>query len=114
DHFAEEIVERGEDLASLGVVAALLLVDLLLVAAAAILRRHDHRDRRPVVLERVGVGLLGALAAEAADLVLPMRDGGALLLQPGIRRAVALQAGLVLLLRLRRGGRGRLLGQRRS
>src|SRR3974390_715020 len=92
DHFPEEIVERGENFAGLGVMAALLLVDLLLMAARAILRRHDHRDKSTVVLERVGIAFFGAVAVVAIDTLLPVRAGAPLLRQGRIHRLMALQA----------------------
>ena len=68
---SQVIVNGGQDLTALGVVASLLLVDLLLVATAAVLWRDDDGDEKAVVLEGVGVPFLRAVAIKAVDSLLP-------------------------------------------
>ena len=63
---SQVIVNGGQDLPTLGVMAPLLLVDLLLVAAAAVLRRDNDRNQKAVMLERVGVPFLRSMAIESS------------------------------------------------
>ena len=56
DDFTEEIVERGENFACLGVVTSFLLINFVLVATSAIFRRDDDSDRRAIMLESTAVG----------------------------------------------------------
>ena len=53
DLLGQHVVEAGEDLARPGVVAARELLVLLVVALGAVLRRHQGRDPRPLVLPGV-------------------------------------------------------------
>src|SRR5262249_8608708 len=96
-HLAEEIVERGEDLAGAGMMAALLLVDLLLMTARAVLGRHDHGDAEAVVLEGVRIAGLGAMAVEAVHALLAVGAEAPLLREPRIHAGMAAEAGLALL-----------------
>ena len=97
DDFAEEIVERGKNLAGLGVMAAFLLVHFVLVAASAVFRRHDDGDRRAVMLKGITVGFFRLVAVVAADAFLPVGAGQPFLGKPWIERAMALETGIVLL-----------------
>jgi hypothetical protein len=70
--------------------ASLLLVDLFLVTTAAILRRYNDGNRRAIVLERVNIGLLGAVAVVTIDTFLAVRSSVPLLGQSRVHRLVAL------------------------
>jgi hypothetical protein len=91
EHFAEEVIERGENFSGLGVMASLLLVDLFLVTTAAILGRYNDGNRRAIVLERVHIGLLGAVAVVTIDTFLAVRSSVPLLGQSRVHRLVALE-----------------------
>jgi hypothetical protein len=69
---AQKIIKRRENLASLGVMTSLLLVHLLLMAPAAVLRGNDHWNDCAIVVERVDIARLGAMAVEAVDSLLPV------------------------------------------
>jgi hypothetical protein len=59
-HFSEEIIERGQNLPGLGVMAALLLVHLLLMTPPAVVRRDDDRNGRAIVLEGIWIARMSA------------------------------------------------------
>jgi hypothetical protein len=73
DHFAQQVVERAEDLAGLGVMRSLLLLELLLVALRAIERRDDDGDGRSVMLERVGLVRARRVTGDALDAAVEVR-----------------------------------------
>ena len=95
-HLAEQVVERAEDLPSLGVVRALLLVELLVMAAGAVLGRDNHRDGEPFVLPRIDIVGIGLMAGIAVDVVLAVLGLLPLGDDPLGDEAVALDAPLAL------------------
>ena len=106
-HFAEEIIERGQNLPGLGMMAALLLVHLLLMTIPAVVGRDDDRYGRAIVLEGIGIARLSAMAVEAVDAFLPMDAGAPFFGERGIHRPMAAER-FALFCPPRRTGRGRL------
>ena len=84
DDFTEEIVERGENFACLGVVTPFLLINFVLVATPAIFRRDDDGDRRAIMLEGIAVGFFRPVAVVAADALLPVGAGQPFWARPGL------------------------------
>ena len=82
DGLGQEVIERGQDLAGLGVVAVLEFLRFGGVAACAVARGDDGGDQLAVVLEAVDIAVLGLVAVDAADAflgvgaALPVVDDG--------------------------------------
>ena len=67
DLFGEEVVQRCQNVAPLGVMAAIKLFELLHVTPGAVLGSNDRRDVRPVVIKAIDVTLLSEVTLDAAD-----------------------------------------------
>ena len=72
DHLTQEVVQRGEDPAGVGVVRSVHLLEFRGVALGAVLGRHDERDRLTIVVERIGIAFLGLVTIQAIDPTLAM------------------------------------------
>ena len=68
DDLGEHVVERAEDVAGGGMMAAVELLDLFLVTLRTVLRRNDHRDDEILVHDRVFVVPVRLVAFIAADV----------------------------------------------
>src|SRR5690348_8999493 len=104
DDFSEEIIRRGQYLPCGCMMAALLLVDFLLMAARAVLRRHQRRYEKSIVLHRVRVRLLGPMAVRAVHTFLTMRTKAPVLDQADVLGRVTFDAGLTIFMARRHRG----------
>src|SRR5208282_627268 len=94
---AQHVVERADEVGSVGVPALFELVDLGLVAAGTVIRSHDHGDLQAVVVEGGGVTRVGLVAGIAIHARLGMGAFAPLFDGSGGAAAVALQALLAFL-----------------
>jgi len=79
DHFAEQVVQGCQDLATLGVVRTVHLLELGAVALRAVFGCHDDRDHLATVPEAVLVALLYGVTIQAVDAILAVLAGVPLL-----------------------------------
>lgn len=69
DDFTHEVVQRSQDLTTLGVVRRLLLAHFLLVTAGAVLGSDDGGNGGLVVLIGIRFGRIGLVTVVAIDIL---------------------------------------------
>ena len=68
DYFTQDIIQRPENFARVGMVAGLKLIELGLVALGAIFGRDNRGNEIILMLESIGVGLSRTMTFVAADV----------------------------------------------